>query len=81
MHPNPIPGQTYSVALLAKWNLSKSAETVDVHARKIPAIIGEMRNMVTNVKGSNPLRRETGNSKEEVSTTLNELQACDYAQG
>lgn len=58
MHPKPNPGQIYSVALLEKWNLSKSAETVDRHARKMATTIGEMRSIATNMTASNPLRKK-----------------------
>ena len=59
VHPNPIPGQRYSVALLAKWNWSNSAQTVDVHTRNMVAIIEAVRNMATNPEARNPQRRKT----------------------
>lgn len=47
IHANPMPGQTYSVALLAKKNLSKSAEMTDAHASKIAHNEGDVRSMAT----------------------------------
>jgi hypothetical protein len=66
IHANPIPGQTYSVALLEKKNLSKSAETNDALARMIAENVDDVRNMAKMLECQ---KDEQSNVRREVSTT------------
>lgn len=61
-----MPGQTYSVALLAKKNLSKSAETTDAHARKIADNVDDVRSMATMLGCQ---KDEQSNVRRELSTS------------
>lgn len=73
MHANPMPGQTYSVALLAKKNLSKSAETTDAQARKIADNVDDVRSMVKMLEcrkdGQSSIQREVSTTSTLAPTT------------
>jgi hypothetical protein len=66
IHAKPIPGQTYSVALLEKKNLSKSADTTDAHAKKIADTVNDVRSMATMLGFQ---KDEQSSIRREVSTT------------